>query len=103
MSIPRLLKPAPANPHGGDFTVGDMAPRSGSGSGYGQVVNGAKFWHRVQLKKLAEKRLAVLDHIETRLRDERFIAGYRPAEIAGLVERIAEARAIYRQMLAGTD
>jgi hypothetical protein len=34
--IPRLLRPAPGNPHGGDFTVGDMAPRFGSGSDYRQ-------------------------------------------------------------------
>jgi hypothetical protein len=38
MSITRLLKPAPEDPHGGDFTVGDMAPRFGSGSGSSGVL-----------------------------------------------------------------
>jgi hypothetical protein len=48
MPIPRLLRPAPKDPHGGDFTVGDMAPRVGSGSGYGQGVD--QHWDDVAAK-----------------------------------------------------
>lgn len=58
---------------------------------------GGDFRHREEMPQLVAKRLRVLDFIAGRLDDPKSVAGWSEAEVAGLRERIEEARRLYRQ------
>ncbi len=62
------------------------------------LVNGDSFADSSQLPRLAEQRLKALDFIEDRLRDEAFTKRHGPGEISALMERVAEARQVYRRL-----
>ncbi len=64
------------------------------------LVDGGSFADTSQLPHLSRQRLAVLDFIEARLRDEAFTRRHGPGEIAALFERIAEARQVYQALSA---
>jgi len=66
------------------------------------VVNGQSFADRAQLPALIEKRMKILDFIEKRLQNPRFIEGnhYSAAELPVLFAEIKDARAKYQQVLA---
>jgi hypothetical protein len=61
-------------------------------------VDGEPFFDRTQLPDLVKKRLGVLEYIESRLRDPKYAATYRPGEIDALRERLASARAEYQRL-----
>ena len=64
------------------------------------VVGGRSFLDQEQLRELVSKRLERLDFIETRLRDPKYTREYGPGEVDMLGERIAEARADFRKLVA---
>jgi hypothetical protein len=62
------------------------------------IVGGRSFRDDSQAPALVAKRLQVLDFIEGRLRDAKFLREYATGEADALRERIAEARREYRKL-----
>jgi hypothetical protein len=66
------------------------------------IVNGQSFADRSQLPQLVDKRIAILDFVEKRLRNPQFIgrSRYSEAELPVLFAAIKEAREKYQAALS---
>lgn len=64
------------------------------------LAGGRPVLDRARLPRLVEKRLAVLDYIEGRLKDARYTQRYAEGEVAAHMERVERARDQYRALLA---
>jgi hypothetical protein len=62
------------------------------------LVDGKSFANRAELPQIAGKRLKVLEFIEGKLRDPKFVKEYAPGEVDALSSRIADARARYKAL-----
>ena len=60
-------------------------------------MDGETFQDREETRRLAQKRLEILEYVKDRLQDPAFAAEYGPGEAARLRERIEEARAWYEK------
>lgn len=58
---------------------------------------------RTRLATLVKKRLAILNYIEEKLHDPKYLATYAEGEAQAHLERIARARAIYERLLSGAS
>jgi hypothetical protein len=63
------------------------------------LVDGESFRDTERLEELVARRLAILEHGELRLEDPKFTAAFAPGEVEALGQRIAAARAKYRELL----
>jgi len=62
-------------------------------------VDGKPFVDRASLPEIVQKRLKVLDFIDGRLSQEKFVREYSPGEVDALRSRIEDARVRYKKLI----